>query len=239
VLQLSIPSQTLSTESPSNDHNNREQHQCKSVVTRKRWRIWKKSYLHSLLKYSPQTISLSVIPELWTSLYSNKTARFYCHSSPPFKRVKLGTITFNLHIGTEKSYRSCIKTGESSLLGCSPFQSCKRYRYFRGNCRLLLRRQILLTQKTLQLSTICLRLQLIIINLPTFRKYDSKFWCLSTQNHVKTQTRASIEFVPYKPSCFLVCLYFSGFSRPIALYGVYESMHLIKFQGAEPFSRSQ
>jgi hypothetical protein len=43
--------------------------QRKYVVTRKRWRIWKESYLHFLLQMISPNISWSIVLELWTTLY--------------------------------------------------------------------------------------------------------------------------------------------------------------------------
>jgi hypothetical protein len=42
VLQLSVLSQTWSTESPWNDQYNTEWHPCESLISWKWWRIWKK-----------------------------------------------------------------------------------------------------------------------------------------------------------------------------------------------------
>jgi hypothetical protein len=67
VLQLYVIPRTLSTESASNDYSNRKRHHCRNHVTRKRRRIWKKKYLHLLLKMiSP---AISIVLEFSITLY--------------------------------------------------------------------------------------------------------------------------------------------------------------------------
>lgn len=68
---LSILPRTLGAETPLNDSNTK-QHRHKAVITRKRWSFWKELYLH----FSLQVISiasLSVVLELWITLYRLKT----------------------------------------------------------------------------------------------------------------------------------------------------------------------
>jgi hypothetical protein len=71
ALQLSVFPQCLSVEPLSNDHNNTKWHQCKKVITWKRWQIWiKKSCLYFVLQMIYPTTSLNIVLVLWITLYS-------------------------------------------------------------------------------------------------------------------------------------------------------------------------
>jgi hypothetical protein len=69
VLQLPVPPETLSTDSPSNDHNNIEQYQCKVLSLGNGGESEKKSCLHFLLQMISPTISLSTVEELGITLF--------------------------------------------------------------------------------------------------------------------------------------------------------------------------
>jgi hypothetical protein len=68
ALQLSVLSRTHTAEPTTNDHNNTKRHQRKNVVTRKRWRIWKKLVTFSAPNSLPNL--LCIVLELWITLYT-------------------------------------------------------------------------------------------------------------------------------------------------------------------------